>query len=87
MHASTLTTHTSGPHYAPNSRPVGDFCTLPSTLSYPSNAYFSLTIHAIPANWRRVAVVTSEFHMPRTKALFDSIWRLAGQSVYNDPHR
>jgi hypothetical protein len=23
--------------------------------------------------------------MPRSKALFDSIWRLAGQSIYNDP--
>lgn len=57
------------------------------TLSHPRNAYFGLTIHAIPAGWRRVAVVTSKFHMERSKALFDVIWRLAGQSVYGDPNR
>ena len=26
------------------------------------NAYYSLTLHAAPRNWRRVQVVTSEFH-------------------------
>eukprot|EP00955_Chlamydomonas_euryale_P058063 356968-Chlamydomonas_euryale.AAC.7 len=30
------------------------------------NAYFSLTIHALPAMWRNIIVVTSDFHMPRS---------------------
>lgn len=29
------------------------------------NAYFALTIHALPRKWRRLCVVTSDFHMPR----------------------
>jgi hypothetical protein len=42
------------------------------------NAYFSLTIHALPAGWRRLAVVTSAFHMGRTKAIFDHCYGLIG---------
>lgn len=49
------------------------------------NAYMSLCIHAIPAGWRRLAVVTSDFHMPRSRALFADIFRLAGQSIFGDP--
>lgn len=62
---------------------------LKETSSYDTvgNAYFSLAIHAIPASWRRVAVVTSAFHMPRSRALFDVIWRLGGRSVYGDESR
>ncbi|KAI8465339.1 MAG: DUF218 domain-containing protein [Monoraphidium minutum] len=56
-----------------------------SSFDTVGNAYFALTIHAIPAGWRRVAVVTSDFHMPRSRALFDGIWRLAGQSLHGDP--
>jgi hypothetical protein len=40
------------------------------------NAYFSRVIHAIPRGFRRVLVVTSEFHMPRTEAAFRWIWGL-----------
>ena len=50
-----------------------------------SNAYFALAIHAIPAGWRRVAVATSAFHMARSKALFEDIWRLAGAQLHGDP--
>jgi uncharacterized SAM-binding protein YcdF (DUF218 family) len=51
---------------------------LKETQSYDTvgNAYFSLTIHALPARWRRVAVVTSAFHMPRTEAIFRSTYAL-----------
>jgi hypothetical protein len=49
------------------------------------NAYMSLCIHANPAAWRRIAVVTSDFHMPRSRALFADLFRLAGQSIYGDP--
>jgi DUF218 domain len=40
------------------------------------NAYFARVIHAIPRGFRRVLVVTSEFHMPRTEAAFRWIWGL-----------
>jgi len=41
------------------------------------NAYFCLSIHAIPAQWQRLAVVTSSFHMPRSRALFEHMWQKA----------
>jgi uncharacterized SAM-binding protein YcdF (DUF218 family) len=51
---------------------------LKETASYDTigNAYFSAMIHAWPRRWRRVAVVTSAFHMPRTRAIFDAVFRL-----------
>jgi len=33
---------------------------------------------------RRVAVVTSEFHMPRTSATFDVVYALGGRTLYGD---
>lgn len=50
------------------------------------NAYFSLTIHALPAGWRRLAVVTSDFHMPRSAALFSDVYEMAGRQLLRDPH-
>ncbi len=42
------------------------------TASYDTigNAYFLRTIHTDPRGWRRLRVVTSEFHMPRLRAIF-----------------
>ncbi|WIA12187.1 hypothetical protein OEZ85_012258 [Tetradesmus obliquus] len=62
---------------------------LKETASYDTvgNTYFSLAIHALPAAWSRLAVVTSHFHMPRSRALFADIYRLAGSSMFGDPHR
>ena len=51
------------------------------------NAYFALTIHAIPAGWRRLAVVTSDFHMPRTRDLFEAAAGLAGRELWGDAAR
>ena len=39
------------------------------------NAYFSKLLHVDPAGWRSLAIVTSEFHMPRSRAIFE--WVLA----------
>ncbi|GFR42937.1 hypothetical protein Agub_g3814, partial [Astrephomene gubernaculifera] len=36
---------------------------------------------------RRLAVVTSDFHMPRTAALFDHMYGVAAREVYGDPKR
>ena len=49
------------------------------TSSYDTigNAYFSLVIHALPLRWKRVVAITSEFHMPRSKAAFRWIYGAA----------
>eukprot|EP00882_Tetradesmus_deserticola_P029766 GHRQ01033368.1.p1 GENE.GHRQ01033368.1~~GHRQ01033368.1.p1 ORF type:complete len:194 (+),score=90.96 GHRQ01033368.1:89-670(+) len=62
---------------------------LKETASYDTvgNTYFSLAVHALPAAWARLAVVTSDFHMPRSRALFVDIYRLAGSSMFGNPHR
>lgn len=53
---------------------------LMETSSYDTigNVYFSRMIHVEPLHLRRLLVVTSEFHMPRTKAIFQWIYRLEG---------
>eukprot|EP00873_Tetraselmis_striata_P021221 jgi/Tetstr1/441485/TSEL_029717.t1 len=50
-----------------------------SSFDTIGNGYFSATIHALPRRWRRLAVITSEFHMPRSKAIFDHCYGLAGE--------
>jgi uncharacterized SAM-binding protein YcdF (DUF218 family) len=42
------------------------------------NAYFSRVIHAIPRGFRRILVITSAFHMPRTEAIFRWVYGLDG---------
>lgn len=52
-----------------------------SSYDTVGNAYFSLVIHALPAGWRRLAVITSDFHMPRSQSIFQhcsdiaSLWK------------
>lgn len=41
------------------------------------NAYFARVMHCEPAGWRRLAVITSGFHMPRTRRVFDWVFSLA----------
>jgi hypothetical protein len=45
---------------------------LPETTSYDTigNAFFSRALHTDPLNLRRLLIVNSEFHMPRTEAIF-----------------
>ena len=61
------------------------------------NAYFTLTSHAIPRGWRDVLIVTSKFHMGRTRAAFEWVWNLyvpssdgagaaAGDAAPSAPH-
>jgi uncharacterized SAM-binding protein YcdF (DUF218 family) len=40
------------------------------------NAYLTKLLHVDPAGWRRLAVVTSEFHMARSRAIFEWIFGL-----------
>lgn len=48
------------------------------TTSYDTigNAYFARTIHSDPAGWQKLAVVTSAFHMPRTRLAFEWVFAL-----------
>mmetsp|Transcript_56482 Transcript_56482/g.83971 ORF Transcript_56482/g.83971 Transcript_56482/m.83971 type:complete len:346 (-) Transcript_56482:429-1466(-) len=57
------------------------------TTSYDtiSNAYFARTTHADVAGWRNILVVTSEFHMDRSKAIFD--WVFSAPPVAMSPYR
>ncbi|CAG9461966.1 unnamed protein product [Pedinophyceae sp. YPF-701] len=45
------------------------------------NAYFSIVIHALPRGFRRLCVVTSEFHMPRSRAIFEELCRMAAPAA------
>jgi hypothetical protein len=40
------------------------------------NAYFSKLLHVDPPGWRRVLVITSEFHMQRSRAIFEWVYGL-----------
>ena len=44
------------------------------------NAYFSLAVHCLPRGWDDLHVVTSEFHMPRSRRIFEWLCGLAGAS-------
>lgn len=46
------------------------------TSSYDTlgNAYFARTVHTDPLKLQRLNVITSEFHMPRTRAIFEFIF-------------
>lgn len=46
------------------------------------NGYYVMTCHAIPSSWTDILVVTSEFHMPRTIAIFEWMFGLL-QREYN----
>jgi hypothetical protein len=48
------------------------------SLDSIGNAYFSLVVHAIPHGFRRILVITSEFHMPRIEAIFRWVYSLPG---------
>jgi uncharacterized SAM-binding protein YcdF (DUF218 family) len=44
------------------------------SLDTIGNAYFAKLLHVDPAKWSRLLVVTSEFHMPRTRAIFEWVF-------------
>lgn len=48
------------------------------TCSYDTigNAYFSRVIHVDPARFRRLLIITSEFHLPRTEQIFLWVYSL-----------
>jgi hypothetical protein len=40
------------------------------------NAYFARVIHTDPGGLKRLLIVTSQFHMPRTRAIFEWVFGL-----------
>ncbi len=62
---------------------VNDNQILKEVASYDTigNAYFAATIHAIPAMWRSLGIVTSAFHMPRSRAIFETVFAAAGVTL------
>ena len=42
------------------------------------NAYFAKLLFVDPPGWSRLLVITSEFHMPRTRAIFEWLFGLDG---------
>lgn len=50
------------------------------SLDTIGNAAFARLMHADLRGWRRVLVVTSAFHMPRTRAIFDWVFSLPSLS-------
>lgn len=57
--------------------PAVDIVREVSSFDTIGNGYFTMAIHAIPRKWSRLAVVTSEFHMPRSRAIFTKLCALA----------
>ncbi len=58
---------------------------LAETCSYDTigNAFFARTVHTDPCSLRRLLVVTSEFHMPRTEAIFRWVFGAAPDCGYD----
>jgi uncharacterized SAM-binding protein YcdF (DUF218 family) len=48
----------------------------PCSADTIGNAFFSRVIHVEPRGWRQLAVVTSAFHMERTRRIFEHIFAL-----------
>ncbi len=57
---------------------------LTETVSYDTigNAYFARVIHANPAGFRHLHVITSAFHLPRTETIFRWVFGLAPTQPY-----
>ena len=67
---------------------VKDNQILKEVASYDTigNAYFAATIHAIPATWRSLGIVTSAFHMPRSRTIFETVFA-AAEVTLKEPGR
>ena len=57
---------------------------LPETTSYDTigNAFFARVLHTDPLSLRRLLIINSEFHMPRTEAIFRWIFGASPDREY-----
>jgi uncharacterized SAM-binding protein YcdF (DUF218 family) len=56
--------------------PAARIWTETASLDTIGNAYFARVVHTDPAGLRRLLVVNSAFHMPRTRMIFDWVFGL-----------
>jgi uncharacterized SAM-binding protein YcdF (DUF218 family) len=61
---------------------------LTETQSYDTigNAFFSRVVHVDPRGLRRLLIITSDFHLPRTEAVFRWVYGLEPQSLSYELH-
>jgi hypothetical protein len=61
---------------------------LTETQSYDTigNAFFSRVLHVDPRGLRRLLIITSDFHLPRTEAAFRWIYSLEPKALCYDLH-
>jgi len=52
------------------------------SLETIGNAYHARVIHCDVAGFRRLVIINSEFHMPRTKAVFGHVYRLPASTSW-----
>lgn len=52
------------------------------SLDTIGNAYAALTMHAIPLNLRKIVIITSDFHMPRTRSIFSKVFSLLPLEIF-----
>jgi uncharacterized SAM-binding protein YcdF (DUF218 family) len=52
------------------------------SLDTIGNAYAALTMHAIPLNLRKIIIITSDFHMPRTRSIFSQVFSLLPMEIF-----
>ena len=73
--------------YLMRNRSVPDAAILEEQMAFDTigNAYFARVLHADILNLRRLAVITSAFHMPRARVLFDHIFALPATVGGDDP--
>jgi len=48
-----------------------------------ANAFFALTNHVIPRRWTRILILTSDFHLGRTKKIFNWVFSLDADRQYS----
>lgn len=53
------------------------------SLDTIGNAYGIFTHHAIPRNLRNFLIITSDFHMPRSKAIFSHVFSLFPLEIFH----
>ena len=53
------------------------------SLDTIGNAYAALTMHCVPRNLRNLLIITSDFHMPRSKSIFEKVFSLFPINIFD----
>ena len=49
------------------------------SLDTVGSAFAALTMHALPRNLRNIHLISSDWHLPRTREIFDTVFACGGQ--------